>query len=470
MNNNDFAYERPPSPANVNMTAEASGFSSVYQAGGDQVIYEQSPPFYLTQVPLSAPTVEPGRIVLQPSRMLRTKFEIVPFIGRDTEISQLKKWRDTDISRVAVCLIHGPGGQGKTRLAVQLARMWAEEGWTALQALSPNDFRDLDPFEILPEDETEGRLVLVDYADRWEPADLLALLRKMVRSTDLSVRIIMLSRPAGTWWQTLSYQIERSLDIAVDQMYLSPLAHSSEDRLRLFEQARDIFGARLGVQDPTYIRPPRGLDKNGNYNQVLTVHMAALAAVMAFIDADYPPRDPAELSAFLLARERDYWLEMHSRRYDPIHTPPDAMRQTVYAATLTGPLSYPDALSALRCVRVESPEELGQLIRDHERCYPANEEDNALEPLYPDRLGEDFIALTTPGHNNSIYPPDPWAYGALARLLKFCEEGGHKSHGSPSWALSMETLLNEIGSRWPHIASFTLGGRLATGRHHRREI
>ena len=158
MNNNDFAYERPPSPANVNMTAEASGFSSVYQAGGDQVIYEQSPPFYLTQVPLSAPTVEPGRIVLQPSRMLRTKFEIVPFIGRDTEISQLKKWRDTDISRVAVCLIHGPGGQGKTRLAVQLARMWAEEGWTALQALSPNDFRDLDPFEILPEDETEGQL------------------------------------------------------------------------------------------------------------------------------------------------------------------------------------------------------------------------------------------------------------------------------------------------------------------------
>jgi len=90
-----------------------------------------------------------------------------------------------------------------------------------------------------------------------------------------------------------------------------------------------------------------------------------------------------------------------------------------------------------------------------------------LEPLYPDRLGEDFVALTTPGHKNPIYPPDPWADATLARLLSVSEsENGLR--GSPPWALSVNALLDEIGSRWPHIASLRWGGRVANGKHHRR--
>ena len=439
------------------MTAEASGSARIYQAGRDQVIYEQNPPFYLSQVPLSAPVLETRRI--RPSRMLRANLELVPFSGRETELAQLKKWRDTAVTRTAVYLIHGPGGQGKTRLVMQLARMWAAEGWYPLQAFSLHDFKGLGAADMTPEDPHDGALIVVDYAERWETDDLLALLR-MTEDRGGPVRIILLSRPAGTWWQALFYQIERCFDVTVDQMYLAPLADSPGDRLRLFEEARDIFGRRLGVHDPTYIRPPRDLAKSAGYSQVLTIHMAALAAVVAFIEADYPPRDPAELSAFLLARERDHWLAMHSRRDDPIRTPPDVMRQTVYTAALTGPLSYKDAVSALEYAQVESSELPGQLIRDHSRCYPRNDDDNVLEPLYPDRLGEDFIALTTPGHHNSGYPPDPWAYGALTRLIS-------RPKTLP-WALSLETLLAEIGSRWPHMEALAQGGRAATGRHHRR--
>jgi hypothetical protein len=158
---------------------------------------------------------------------------------------------------------------------------------------------------------------------------------------------------------------------------------------------------------------------------------------------------------------------MYRRRDDPMRTPPDAMRQAVYTATLTGPLSYRDALSVFKYVQIESPEQPGQLIRDHARCYPSLEDDSVLEPLYPDRLGEDFVALTTPGHNNSIYPPDPWADGALARLLSL-SDNKNGLPGSPPWALSVKTLIDEIGSRWPHIASLTWGGRIAGGKHHRR--
>lgn len=439
------------------MTAEASGSARVYQAGRDQVIYEQNPPFYLSQVPLSAPVLETRRI--RPSKMLRTNLEIVPFSGRESELAQLKKWRDTAVTSTAVQLIHGPGGQGKTRLVMQLARMWAAERWFPLQAFSLKDFKGLSAADITPEDPIDGVLIVVDYAERWETDDLLALLRR-TEDRGGPVRIILLSRPAGTWWHALFYQIERCFDITVDQMYLSPLADSPADRLRLFEEARDVFGRRLGVQDPTYIRPPRDLEKSASYSQVLTIHMAALAAVVAFIEADYPPRDPAELSAFLLARERDHWLAMHSRRDDPVRTPPDVMGQMVYTAVLTGPLSYKDALSALKFAQVESSELPGQLIRDHARCYPRYEDDSVLEPLYPDRLGEDFIALTTPGHDYTSFPPDQWAKGALARLISRPK--------SPPWALSMETLLAEIGSRWPHMEALAEGGRMATGKHHRR--
>lgn len=158
MDNEDFFGEGRALESR--MTAEASGSSMIYQALGDQTIYEQNPPFYLRQVPLSAPVVEPKHLGPRPSRMLRTYFEVVPFSGRETELSQLKKWRDTAVAETAVHLIHGPGGQGKTRLAIHLARLWAAEGWTALQAYSLNDFGALDAAEIVSAEEAAGRLIL----------------------------------------------------------------------------------------------------------------------------------------------------------------------------------------------------------------------------------------------------------------------------------------------------------------------
>ena len=141
------------------------------------------------------------------------------------------------------------------------------------------------------------------------------------------------------------------------------------------------------------------------------------------------------------------------------------MAQTVYTATLTGPLVYTDGLIALRRAQVESPEHPGQILREHALCYPPSEADAVLEPLYPDQLGEDFLALSTPGHNNAAYSADPWAIQALARLLSSSDE---EDQPSMPWIPSAIELLTEIATRWPHMDRLTWAGALTTGRHHRR--
>jgi hypothetical protein len=52
----------------------------------------------------------------------------------------------------------------------------------------------------------------------------------------------------------------------------------------------------------------------------------------------------------------------------------------------------------------DTAEAANTLLDDAQYCYPSARSDTVLEPLYPDRLGEDFIGLTTP---NSATPSGP---------------------------------------------------------------
>jgi len=100
----------------------------------------------------------------------------------------------------------------------------------------------------------------------------------------------------------------------------------------------------------------------------------------------------------------------------------------------------------------------GQSVDDHGICYPPSEPDTVLEPLYSDRLGEDFLALSTPGHHVAGYTPDPWAATATAQLL-----ADSTAEHPPAWAAGAATMLIETGRRWPHIATKQLYPLL---RHH----
>ncbi|MCQ8836635.1 hypothetical protein, partial [Streptomyces malaysiensis] len=100
---------------------------------------------------------------------------------------------------------------------------------------------------------------------------------------------------------------------------------------------------------------------------MLTLHMSALATVLADSRATALPDAPEKLSAYLLARERDHWARLHERGL--LKADPNAMSQVIYIAALTGPLSYVEGTSALEAAPVELWEHPGRLIKDHAVCY-----------------------------------------------------------------------------------------------------
>jgi len=447
----------------VSQQASASGFAQIFMAGRDLIVFEAEAPYRIANWPSRPAMPSPREMREQPSVLLRAGNGLIEFTGRDSEVEELREWRDSPVQpRLAVRLIHGPGGQGKTRLAGHVADTWHKQRWVVLAAYHRRDRSVPGSFTTPDLEGAAGVLVVVDYAERWDTSDLLSLLRDTTIPTDLPVRVLLLARPAGTWWQSLEGRIQRDVQLIPGRHELRPLEEDkATSRTELFAVARDRFAELLNVSDVQAIDPPDALGWHYAYQLVLTVHMAALAAVLAHDQKTPSPVDPAEVSAFLLARERDHWEAMNDpRREKPLATKPDAMGQAVYTATLTGPLSREDGIAALHQIGVESAEHPGQILKDHAACYPPFDPGIAgpghhdgtgtvLEPLYPDRLGEDFLALTTPGHSHEYYPADLWAGTAPARLLALAGAGGP----AQVWTRPALTILIETARRWPHIAT-----------------
>jgi len=277
---------------------------------------------------------------------------------------------------------------------------------------------------------------VVDYAERWPLSDLLALLLDRRLHAGRALRVLLLARPLGAWWEALTYRLSEALGVHADSTELAALDSARIGPREVYEVARRCFAEALGVADPGSPAPePRG--------SFLTVHMAALAHVLAVRHGETPPTDPAQLSAYLLSRERSHWQSMYDndRR---IESTPLVMGRAVYVAALTRSLDYASAVPVLSAVAVvDGAGDAGRVLGDHAMCYPPHDRATVLEPLYPDRLAEDFVALQSQGHAIDRFRPDPWATGALTAL----------AYHSPRVVSTMFPLVIEAARRWPHLAT-----------------
>jgi tetratricopeptide (TPR) repeat protein len=396
-------------------------------------------PVYLLTTGTGRRRADPDWLLELPSRMLNAAFGVVDFVGRGTELAALRQWRDRP-ARLAACLMYAPGGQGKTRLAARFAEEAAAEGWQVVQASSGTG-------SVLPSASAHdlsfagaaGILLIVDYADRWPLSELSMLLANSLLHRDgVRARVLLLAR-TDDLWPALNAQVgEHGTQCA--RLRLAPVPTEHGRRQTMAETARRCFAEVYGVEDAD-VALPRLDGDDGELGLALTLHMAALVAVDAHVTGKRPPADLAGLSVYLLDREHRHWALLHEQA--AVTTPAAVMNRVVFTASMTGAMPRPTASGLLD--RLDVADDADPALDDHGRCYPATTVTlDALEPLYPDRLAEDFLALTLPGHE-ADYPAQDWALPTTEGLL-----GTDIAATSPARRRAL-TFLIAAAARWPHL-------------------
>lgn len=431
--------------------------------GADVHVFGDGTPVYLLHARSAPQPPDDEWLRALPSRMLNAQHAVVEFTGRTDELAALRGWRQTG-ARLSVRWLHGPGGAGKSRLAARFADESAEQGWKVVTAVQgPGSVLPPAGSQDLRLDGKAGVLLVVDYADRWPLSHLTWLLSNaLLHRIGTPARVLLLARGTNGWPAVRASLANHRADTSAQP--LAPLPDAGE-RGQMFAVARDTFARRYGLTGPITTGPPVPLDDPA-MGLTLAIHMAALVAVDAQHRGRPGPSDAAGLTVYLLDREHLHWatlygdgthrLTPHAR---PFRTPPQVMNRVVFAAALTGPLpgtAGPALLDRLDLAAASGPDgaptppATDQVLLDHAVCYPPSEPDTTLTPLYPDRLTEDFLALTTPGHRVD-YPAQDWAGDTAGRIVRLADED--PAAGDLGRAI---TFLAAATDRWPHLGQHTL--------------
>ena len=147
--------------------------------------------------PLSLPWRDPvpGTGVLETFNLLTWRSRLAEtLVGRDDTSGRLLAWARDDPRPIAIRLLSGPGGAGKSRLAAEVMDTLRKQGWsTGLIAL--------DKTTTLPIGKG-GLFVAIDYAEA-NREGVRNLLRGAGRleTPPCRVRLLLSSREPMRWWQ-----------------------------------------------------------------------------------------------------------------------------------------------------------------------------------------------------------------------------------------------------------------------------
>lgn len=236
--------------------------------------------------------------------------------------------------------------------------------------------------------------LVVDYAEARTDA-LLTLARTLTqRSTPAPARLLLLARSAGEWLNDLHADpddhVSRLFLKAIEQR-LTPLARRVADRQAEFVRALGAIAFQLR-RSAEHIDSPPGID-TPSFERALDIHAAALAALLDEStpdDQSNPDRDP---DLRVLHHEQRYWRRTadSSGLPDPHQT---RLKCVVAVATLFGADTDSEAIDLLHSLpsfQDENKTLLRRFVRWARELYPGPV---PLNPLRPDRLGEDHVAAT----------------------------------------------------------------------------
>ncbi|MCG6497815.1 tetratricopeptide repeat protein [Kitasatospora sp. A2-31] len=342
-----------------------------------------------------------------PTALLQAERQVVGFHGRGPLLDELVTWCRQD--GFGSWLLHGPGGQGKTRLVRELGRRLTAEP-------KPDDDPDRLPWTVVwlrptvPLDEpslkrlretTGPLLVVLDYAEA--RVDQLALLLGTVRERQVPFKLVLIARTAGHWWKHARTAGGAAADLLrrAPVVELPPLAADKAERAALYRRAAEAFARNLphvrGCSGPKWRDLAAGLPLpdlgRAGFDNVLTLHMTALADLL---DEGMPATagsasaDPDDVETRLLVHESQYWrLTLKQGEEEPGYL---AFKDALAAATLLGADDYERADAVLR--RVPSlPDHLLDTVDGWiAKLYPPD--GTGRRPwgsLQPDRLAERFV-------------------------------------------------------------------------------
>ncbi|PBC75728.1 tetratricopeptide repeat protein [Streptomyces sp. TLI_235] len=386
-------------PAYV-LHADGSFVAALKEHGADSSTLGQAEFDRLHRHDVPTPSTGP----LPPAALLQAGREVVGFHGREDILDRLRGWCEPP--GFGVRLLHGPGGQGKTRLAARLAETLRQDDprWTVLwpdPAASPDELAAV-------RDSTGPVLVVLDYAEA-RREQLSGLLRAgQSHRGGVPLKVLLLARTAGGWWDSAKWAADGAVLRRAPAEELPALAPDRETRALLYRQALTAFAERLPAPTDTaeggtwhdraaeLAAPRPAALASGN---VLTLHMTALADLLDKAVGDGEPvLDDAGQDAEdrILEHERLYWAQVAHERPLPHGlgeggAPADALATV---ALLGGvPLSGREREALLRRSPVLADLRAHEIrpVREWvEAVYPVATE-NPWEVLQPDRLAERFV-------------------------------------------------------------------------------
>ncbi len=333
------------------------------------------------------------------SILLRSDLAVVPFRGRVGYLDELEGWCTTG-APLAVSLLLGGGGTGKSRLAAQLCQYRLSAGAVA-GFLASNAAVDC----LAGLSGALELLVVVDEAHT-RPKQVAELLRVLGDAGGRApARVLLVARSAGDWWSTqlpALVEDDPSATLALEGARLrelGPVEESDEGRSEAFLAAVDAFAAWQNLGVPAHLIVP---DLSGPvFDAILWVHLAALSAVDGETDLLAGPIVRSDLIDYVLRRERRYW--MSTARARGLDLEAVVLERAVAVATIGGAGGEDEAANVLLAVPdlAEAPQHVRPLARWLHELYPlgsasatALSTDTAawLPALTPEPLSEALIA------------------------------------------------------------------------------
>ncbi|MFK3734733.1 hypothetical protein ACI2LJ_31215, partial [Streptomyces sp. NPDC088090] len=396
-----------------------------------------------------------------PAALLQAGRQTVPFHGREDLLNDLLTWCGRD--GFGAWLLHGSGGQGKTRLAHHLAGQLAADNWAVLWPRSDTKAPELRELRHA----TRPLLVVLDYAEA-RTGQLTALVEAAAGHGGATpFKVLLLARTDGDWWtqaKSATRLTEDHLDEA-PSIPLAPLEQALGSRAQAYRTAARALAdalprvrglARHDWAAAADALPTPRLDHDG-YANALTLQMTALADLLDTAapggknTAEVPVVQRAqEVEDRLLGHERRYWQHSAATHGLSPALSRATLEKALAAAHLVGAADHEQAdrtWSRLPALADQARDRRDQVTAWIAALYPPAVPGRPWGALQPDRLAERHIGRvldTDPALAEHLI--DGADDAQTAQLLTVYS----RAAAHPAFAGRLDTHLTGLCTRLPH--------------------